>query len=158
MKELVGLIAVAGSMVQQQAPGVIKMQSALKTRIQSLLIAVALLVGVHNACAAENDLSAIKVEITKRHDEAVERLQDWIRHVSIAAENRGYPEGAQYMAKLARDAGFQYASVINTDGKPGVFATLDAGAPKTGGLSFMYDAKQFAPAESTSPPTEARIV
>src|SRR5213595_2752222 len=62
------------------------------------------------------------------------------------------------MAKLARDAGFQKATVINTDGKPGVFATLDAGAPKTVGLYFMYDVKQFDPAEWTSPPTEARIV
>ncbi len=78
------------------------MQSTMKLRIQSLLIAVALLVGVHNACAADNDSSAIKVEVAKRHDEAVKRLQDWIRQVSIAAENRGYPEGAEYMSKLAR--------------------------------------------------------
>src|SRR6266550_4938665 len=62
------------------------------------------------------------------------------------------------MAKLARDAGFQKAAVINTDGKPGVFATLDAGAPKTVGLYFMYDVKQFDPEEWTSPPTEAQIV
>lgn len=62
------------------------------------------------------------------------------------------------MAKLARDAGFQQATVIKTDGKPGVFATLDAGAPKTVGLYFMYDVKQFDPAEWSSPPTEARIV
>src|SRR6188768_2130441 len=62
------------------------------------------------------------------------------------------------MAKLARDAGFQQATVINTDGKPGVFATLDAGAPKTVGLYFMYDVKQFDPAEWSSPPLEARIV
>src|SRR5579885_3564116 len=62
------------------------------------------------------------------------------------------------MANLARDAGFQQATIINTDGKPGVFATLDAGAPKTVGLYFMYDVKQFDPAEWTSPPTEARIV
>src|SRR6516165_2998873 len=137
---------------------VTNIHSVMNVRVQSLAIAVALLVGVHNACAAENDLSAIKVEITKRHDEAVKRLQDWIRQVSIAAENRGYPEGAQYMAKLARDAGFQFATVINTDGKPGVFATPDAGAPKTVGLYFMYDVKQFDPAEWTSPPTEARIV
>ncbi len=108
--------------------------------------------------SAEKDLNEIKTEITKRHDEAVKRLQDWIAQVSIAAENRGYPEGAEYMAKLARDAGFQQATVINTDGKPGVFATLDAGAPKTVGLYFMYDVKQFDPAEWTSPPTEARIV
>src|SRR5690348_8156415 len=108
--------------------------------------------------AATDDQAAIKAEITKRHDEAVKRLQEWIAQVSIAAENRGYPEGAEYMAKLARDAGFQKADVINTDGKPGVFATLDAGAPKTVGLYFMYDVKQFDPAEWSAPPTEARIV
>jgi acetylornithine deacetylase/succinyl-diaminopimelate desuccinylase-like protein len=96
--------------------------------------------------ARADDLADTKTEITKRHDESVKRLQDWIRQVSIAAENRGYPEGAEYMAKLARDAGFQQATVINTDGKPGVFATLDAGAPKTVGLYFMYDVKQFDPA------------
>ena len=108
--------------------------------------------------AATNDLADIRVEVTKRHDEAVKRLQDWIALPSIAAENRNYPAGAEYMAKLARDAGFQQATVINTDGKPGVFATLDAGAKKTVGLYFMYDVKQFDPAEWTSPPLEARIV
>jgi acetylornithine deacetylase/succinyl-diaminopimelate desuccinylase-like protein len=107
---------------------------------------------------AENDLADIKIEITKRHDDAMKRLQDWIRQVSIAAEDRGYPDGAEYMAKLARDAGFQQATIVNTDGKPGVFATLDGGAPKTVGLYFMYDVKQFDPAEWSSPPTEARLV
>jgi acetylornithine deacetylase/succinyl-diaminopimelate desuccinylase-like protein len=102
--------------------------------------------------------SDIRSEIGKRHDEAVKRLQDWIALPSIAAENRNYPAGAEYMAKLARDAGFQQAVVINTDGKPGVYATLDAGAKKTVGLYFMYDVKQFDPAEWTSPPLEARIV
>src|SRR5437899_398030 len=118
----------------------------------------ALFAAVHNTSSAETDDTDIKAEITKRHDEAVKRLQDWIAQVSIAAEDRGYPKGAEYMAQLARDAGFQQATVLNTDGKPGVFATLDAGAPKTIGLYFMYDVKQFDPAEWTSPPTEARIV
>src|SRR5947199_5409668 len=122
------------------------------------LVAAALFAAIQNASFAENDLADIKGEIAKRHDEAVKRLQDWIAQVSIAAEDRGYPEGAEYMAKLARDAGFQQATVLNTDGKPGVFAALDAGAPKTVGLYFMYDVKQFDPAEWTSPPTEARIV
>src|SRR6201997_2602405 len=123
------------------------------------VLAFALLWTANSYChAADTDLPAIKSEVTKRHDEAVKRLQDWIGQVSIAAENRGYPEGAEYMAKLARDAGFQQATAIQHDGKPGVFATLDAGAPKTVGLYFMYDVKQFDPAEWTSPPTEARIV
>ena len=128
----------------------------MKTKF--LVSITALAVAAHQCIAATEDHAEIKAEITKRHDEAVQRLHDWIAQVSIAAENRGYPEGAEYMAKLARDAGFQKADVIATDGKPGVFATLDAGAPKTVGLYFMYDVKQFDPAEWTSSPTDAQIV
>ena len=124
-----------------------------------ILVSIAAFAFATHHCIAEADDHAdIKAEITKRHDEAVQRLHDWIAQVSIAAENRGYPEGAEYMAKLARDAGFQKADVINTDGKPGVFATLDAGAPKTVGLYFMYDVKQFDPAEWSSSPTDAQVV
>jgi acetylornithine deacetylase/succinyl-diaminopimelate desuccinylase-like protein len=123
-----------------------------------LLHAVVTILFLMVASIRAEDRADIKAEITKRHDEAVQRLHDWIAQVSIAAENRGYPEGAEYMAKLARDAGFQKADVITTDGKPGVFAMLDAGAPKTVGLYFMYDVKQFDPAEWTSSPTDAQIV
>src|SRR3954454_5055566 len=120
-----------------------------------LIVAAAL--ACTNICYAD-DLADIRNEIAKRHNEAVKRLQDWIALPSIAAENRNYPQGAEYMAQLAKDAGFQNATVINTDGKPGVVATLDAGAKKTVGLYFMYDVKQFDPAEWSSPPLEARIV
>lgn len=108
--------------------------------------------------AQRNDFSDVQREITKRHDENVQRLKDWIALPSIAAENLNYPAGAEYMARLAREAGFQQVTVLNTDGKPGVFATLDAGAPKTIGLYFMYDVKQFDPKEWSSPPLEGRIV
>src|SRR2546426_8503218 len=110
---------------------------------KKLVIASTVLAFASLYCAATpDDLADIKTEITKRHDEAVKRLQDWIGQVSIAAEDRGYPEGAQHMAKLARDAGFQQASGSKTDGKPGAFSTLDPGAPNTAGPSFLYDRKQ----------------
>ena len=128
----------------------------MKSKLVVYLIALA--IAANHCFAAADDHADIKAEVAKRHDEAVQRLHDWIAQVSIAAENRGYPEGAEYMAKLARDAGFQKADVVTTDGKPGVFATLDAGAPKTIGLYFMYDVKQFDPAEWTSSPTDAQIV
>ncbi|PYK87264.1 MAG: twin-arginine translocation pathway signal protein, partial [Verrucomicrobia bacterium] len=76
-----------------------------------------------------DDLADIKEQITRQHDQSVKRLQDWIHQVSIAAENRGYPEGADYMIKLLQEAGFDQARQVPTQGKPGVFATLDAGAP-----------------------------
>src|SRR2546423_10351070 len=121
------------------------------------LVVLVALATAFTARAAE-DLAPIKAEITKRHDEAVKRLQDWIKLPSIAAEDLNSAEGADYMANLAKDAGFQQATVIKTDGKPGVFATLDAGAAKTVGLYFMYDVKQFDPKEWTSPPLDAALV
>ena len=107
---------------------------------------------------AADDFADVRREIAARHDEAVKRLQDWIALPSIAAESLNSAAGAERMAQLARDAGFQKVTVVPTDGKPGVFATLDAGAKQTVGLYFMYDVKQFDPEEWTSPPLEARLV
>lgn len=104
------------------------------------------------------DLSPVKAAIDKQRPEAVKRLQDWIALPSIAAENRNMKEGAEHMAELLKEAGFQTATIMPTDGQPGVFATLDAGAPRTIGMYFMYDVKQFDPAEWSSPPLTAAIV
>jgi acetylornithine deacetylase/succinyl-diaminopimelate desuccinylase-like protein len=110
------------------------------------------------ARAAAGDLDAIRAEIEKRHDESVERLQAWIRQPSIAAENRGVNEGCDLTMRMLRDAGFEQVTKVPTDGQPGIFATLDAGAARTVGLYFMYDVKQADPAEWSSPPFEARLV
>ncbi len=107
---------------------------------------------------ADDNLDAIQAEIVKRHAESVQRLQEWVRQPSIAAENRGMEEGCALMMRLAREAGFQNVSRMPTDGQPGVFATLDAGAARTVGLYFMYDVKQVDPAEWSSPPWDAALV
>jgi acetylornithine deacetylase/succinyl-diaminopimelate desuccinylase-like protein len=107
---------------------------------------------------AQDALEAVRAEVQQRHDEGVKRLQDWIRLPSIAAENRGMNEGCDLMMQLARDAGFQAVSRVDTKGHPSVFATLDAGAKRTVGLYFMSDVKPADPAEWASPPFEARLV
>ncbi len=104
------------------------------------------------------DLAKVRAAIEKQQPEAIQRLRDWIALPSIAAENRNMQEGARKMAELLEDAGFQSATIMPTDGQPGVFATLDAGAKRTVGMYFMYDVKQFNPAEWSSPPLEAAIV
>src|SRR5207302_2121596 len=53
-----------------------------------------------------DDLSPVFAQIEKRHDEAVQRLQEWIRQPSIAAERRGMDEGCELTMRLLRDAGF----------------------------------------------------
>jgi acetylornithine deacetylase/succinyl-diaminopimelate desuccinylase-like protein len=67
-------------------------------------------------------------------------------------------EGCDLLMRMLRDAGFDAVAKIPTGGHPGVFATLDAGAPKTVGVYFMYDVKQADPSEWSSPPFEARLV
>src|SRR5437764_6429696 len=108
--------------------------------------------------AEQADLKPIFAEIEKQHDENVKRLQTWIRQPSIAAENRGVNEGCELTMQMLHDAGFQSVSKVPTDGQPGIFATLDAGAPKTVGVYLMYDVKQVTPSEWSSPPWDAALV
>src|SRR5271165_1541143 len=112
----------------------------------------------HLSYAEKADLEPVWAEIEKRHDESVKRLQTWIHQPSIAAENRGVNEGCELTMQMLRDAGFQSVSKIPTDGQPGIFATLDAGAPRTIGIYFMYDVKQVTPSEWSSPPWDAALV
>jgi acetylornithine deacetylase/succinyl-diaminopimelate desuccinylase-like protein len=105
-----------------------------------------------------SDRDKVVARIAAQHDETLRVLREWIALPSIAAEDIGYPQGPEYMARLARDAGFQHVELVPTAGKPGVFATLDAGAPTTLAIYFMYDVKQYDPAEWSSPPLEGRLV
>ena len=97
-------------------------------------------------------------QIRRLHDTNVKRLQNWIALPSIAAMDLNYPAGPEYMAKLAREAGFTGVKLIPTSGKPGVFGKIDVGVKTTLGIYFMYDVKHFDPTEWSSPPLEARLI
>ena len=130
-----------------------------RTFLQATAASAASLAFSQNSIAADNpDIIAIQNEIEKRHDESVQRLQQWIRQPSIAAEKRGMDEGCDLTMRMLREAGFGEVTKVSTDGQPGIFATLDAGAPRTLGLYFMYDVKQADPAEWSSPPFEAALI
>src|SRR4051812_4729410 len=121
--------------------------------------ATAAILSVPRLTAAQQaNLDPVFAEIPKLHDANIARLQTWIRQPSIAAENRGMNEGCALTMQMLKDAGFQSVTKVPTDGQPGIFATLDAGAPRTLGLYFMYDVKQVDPAEWSSPPWDAALV
>lgn len=129
-----------------------------RTFLQAAATSAASLALSGSAHSQDIDFAPVWREIDKRHDESVQRLQEWIRQPSIAAENRGVSEGCDLTMRFLRDAGFQAVSRIPTDGQPGIFATLDAGAARTLGLYFMYDVKQADPKEWSSPPWEAKLL
>jgi acetylornithine deacetylase/succinyl-diaminopimelate desuccinylase-like protein len=124
----------------------------------SVCVAAIALMPVVPAGAETPDRGQLQQAVKSAHATNLKRLQDWIALPTIAAEKLNTPQGAEYMRQLLLDAGFQQAKIIPTDGVPGVFATLYAGAPTTLGIYFMYDVKQFDPKEWTSPPLEGRLV
>ena len=129
-----------------------------RTFLQDSAAAAAALSMPRGAWTQQSDLAPVFTQVERQHDANVGRLQTWIRQASIAAENRGMNEGCELTMQMLRDAGFGQVTKIPSDGQPGIFATLDAGAPKTLGLYFMYDVKQVDPAEWSSPPWEAALV
>lgn len=124
----------------------------------AMLAGGAMLMRPATVFAADSHMAAIRRAAEAGRDASLRRIRDWIALPSIAAENRNMKEGAEHMAGLAREAGFQHVEIVPTEGHPGVFATLDAGARRTLGIYFMYDVKQYDPAEWTSPPLESRMV
>jgi acetylornithine deacetylase/succinyl-diaminopimelate desuccinylase-like protein len=126
--------------------------------VGSTLAAGAAMMVAGQSDASAPDRKVIYKQVEQRHDEAVQRLQTWIRQPSIAAENKGVTEGCDLTMRMLREVGFQHVEKRPTDGQPGIFATLDAGAKRTIGLYFMYDVKQANPQEWSSPPWEARLV
>lgn len=114
--------------------------------------------GALRAQAPLAPMGRLRPAVEAGREASIGRLREWIALPSIAAENRNMAEGAKHMAALATDAGFTNVQVVPTDGHPGVFGVMDNGASRTLGLYFMYDVKQFDPAEWSSPPLEGRIV
>ena len=135
------------------------MKHVKEKQMKTAWILIASFILCWNSATAQPDRTAVYNEVKKRHPEAIERLQKWVKLPSIAAENRGMKEGVELMMQMARDAGFQKVQRIDTKGHPSVFAVLDAGAPRTVGIYFMYDVKQADPAEWTlAPPFDAKII
>lgn len=129
-----------------------------RRRLMQGATAVAALAAPGAALARTSDMAALRKVVTARHDAAVQLLRDWIALPTVAAQGLNVEKGADYMANLLKEAGFQRIKKVPTKGIPGVFATLDAGAPKWLGIYFMYDVMPFDPSEWSSPPLEGRIV
>jgi hypothetical protein len=68
------------------------------------------------ARSAPLDLTKIHRELERRHDEAVERLRDWLKAPCIAAEDFGYDTGVPVFEKMLKDAGFQKVERVPTRG------------------------------------------
>ena len=70
------------------------------------------------------------------HDATVERLRDWIALPTIANMGINHRRGRRIYAPAGARRRLPEGRIVPTDGVPGVFATLDAGAKDTLGDLF----------------------
>ena len=63
------------------------------------------------------DPGDIRQQVAAQHDASVKRLQEWIALPSIAAEDLNVQQGAEHMAKLAREAEISYATIAMVTGE-----------------------------------------
>src|SRR5438552_17455262 len=95
-----------------------------RTFLQGAAAGAATLALSRNAHAEQTnanlDFSAIQKEIEKRHDESVQRLQQWIRQPSIAADKRGMDEVCDLTMRILRHAGFGEITKFPTAGQLGM--------------------------------------
>lgn len=113
--------------------------------------------GIALSRSHESDREALRRAVNAGFEESVQRIQGWIRQATIAAEQLNIEQGADYMARLASEAGFKNVRKVETGGVPAVFGVIDVDADRTLGLYFMYDVKQYDATEWSSPPLEAQM-
>jgi len=68
------------------------------------------------ALAASGDMKTIRAAVDKQLPENIARIQDWIKHPAIAAENWQMDAACDFTIGLLRDAGFQMVKKMPTDG------------------------------------------
>lgn len=85
-------------------------------------------------------------------------LRRWLRQRSISAQNDGIREMAVLLRDDLKKIGFHEAEIAETSGHPGVFAFLDAGAPKTLLVYMMYDVQPVEPEAWHVKPFDAALV
>ena len=85
------------------------------TSRRGLIQGAALMAALSPAIADARTPNRRQVErvVNQQKDQTVAMIQDWIRNPSIAAENLNMQEGAQYMQRLAQEAGFTQTEILS---------------------------------------------
>lgn len=88
------------------------------------------------------ELNPISDHLDAHWRETIEQLQAYVRQPSVSVEGgSAMRRCAELLADHYRAAGFQEVELVETDTYPGVWASYDAGAPRTLLVYDMYDVR-----------------
>ena len=97
-------------------------------------------------------LEKVRAYLEDNKPRHVARIQRAVQQASVSSEDLGVVECADLLAEIHREAGFQEAEVVATDGLPGLWAAYDAGAPKTIIVYNNFDTRPVLPNEKWEHP------
>lgn len=80
---------------------------------------------------SDSDSAAVRESIESNLDTHIERIQRAVRQPSVSVEQKGLREISELMVEYLDELGCDEATLVETDGAPGVWGYYDAGAEKT---------------------------
>jgi len=85
-------------------------------------------------------------------DDHIARIQEFVRQPTISTQDIGIIEGAWMLAGYLKRAGFSEVELVETEGYPGIWASIDVGAPKTIAGYGFFDSRPVGPRPWTYKP------
>ncbi len=85
-------------------------------------------------------------QITDRYledhfDDHLSRIREFVAQPTVSTQDIGILEGAWMLRSYLLEAGFSEVGLVDTPGYPGVWASIDVGAPKTIASYGFYDSR-----------------
>lgn len=107
---------------------------------------------------SDRDSAAIRESIESSLDTHVDRIQRAVQQPSVSVEQKGLRGVAELAVEYLTDLGCDEATLVETEGAPGVWGYYDAGAEKTLINYGMLDTRPVTPDDWTHDPFGGELV
>lgn len=107
---------------------------------------------------SDRDTAAVQESIESSFDTHIDRIQRAVQQPSVSVEQRGLRGVAELAVEYLTDLGCDEATLVETEGAPGVWGYYDAGAEKTLINYGMLDTRPVSPDDWSHDPFGGELV
>lgn len=107
---------------------------------------------------SDRDSAAVRESIESSFDTHIDRIQRAVQQPSVSVEQRGLRGVAELAVEYLTDLGCDEATLVETEGAPGVWGYYDAGAEKTLINYGMLDTRPVSPDDWSHDPFGGELV
>ena len=107
---------------------------------------------------SDRNSAAIRESIESSLDTHIDRIQHAVQQPSVSVEQKGLRGVAELAVEYLTDLGCDEATLVETEGAPGVWGYYDAGAEKTLINYGMLDTRPVTPDDWSHDPFGGELV